>query len=303
MTLLSRPASIVRASALALLLTTGGALGAAAPASAGSPTSAPSCTGLAAVSAVSYKGVRADSRTRVDYGSQKLTAKVPGTTKINRNLNFGALTTSNKIKPGDTVTATFTRKAGCAGTQIGIATYRTLTSPSQAASYGEFLAGQRLYASSTTRTASSLTVKVPTIAGGTTTTAGCTNKHLTTGRTGNGNGGDSASGNQYASTCDGSPSLNGNGDGKASGRPCAGCVGNADNKNPRGQRPNGTDANAGYECDSNRGVGRSNPAHTGCAGGDFQFDLFTGPVLRTLSLTNDYFGPPGPSIAYTWNAR
>jgi hypothetical protein len=83
----------------------------------------------------------------------------------------------------------------------------------------------------------------------------------------------------------------------------AGCVGNADNKNPPGQKPNGTDANAGYECDSNSGVGRSNPGHTGCAGGDFQFDLFTGPVLRTLSLTNDYFGPPGPRISYTWNAR
>jgi hypothetical protein len=303
MTLQSRRTSRVRASVLALFLTTGATLGAAAPAAAGSTTNAPSCSGLAAVSAVSYKGVRADGKTRVDYGSQKLTATIPGTTKINRNLNFGALTTSNKIQPGDAVTATFTRKAGCAGTQIGIATYRTLTSPSQAASYAEFLAGQRLYASSTTRTASRLTVKVPTIAGGTTTTAGCTNRHLDTGRTGNGNGGDSASGNQYASTCDGSPSRNGNGGGAASGRPCAGCVGNADNKNPPGQTPNGTDANVGYQCDSNSGVGRSNPAHTGCAGGDFQFDLFTGPVLPTLSLTNDYFGPPGPSIAYTWSAR
>ncbi len=303
MTFLSSRTSMVRACVLALTISTGAALGAAAPAAAANATSAPSCSGLAAVSAVSYTGVRADGKTRVDYGSQKLTATIPGSTKINRNLNFGALSTNNKIKPGDTVTATFTRKPGCAGTQIGIATYRTLTSPSQAASYAEFLAGQRLYASSTTRTGSKLTVKVPTIAGGTTTTAGCTNRHLATGKTYNGNGSDSASGNQYASTCDGSPSRNGNGGGDASGRPCAGCVGNADNKNPPGQDPNGTDANAGYECDSNSGVGRSNPAHTGCAGGDFQFDLFTGPVLRTLSLTNDYFGPPGPSIAYTWNAR
>jgi hypothetical protein len=68
----------------------------------------------------------------------------------------------------------------------------------------------------------------------------------------------------YDSTRDGSPSGNGNGKGNAVGKPCAGCVGKADNKNPRGQRPNGSDHNAGYECDRNHGIGRSNPAHTGC---------------------------------------
>jgi len=72
-------------------------------------------------------------------------------------------------------------------------------------------------------------------------------------------------GGAYCSTRDGSPSLNGNGGGKATGKPCAGCVGKADNKNPKGQRPDGSDHNAGYECDRNHGVGRSNPAHTGCA--------------------------------------
>src|SRR3954449_7547654 len=71
-------------------------------------------------------------------------------------------------------------------------------------------------------------------------------------------------GGPYCSTRDGSPSGNGNGGGKATGKPCAGCVGKADNKNPKGQMPNGTDHNAGYECDRNHGVGRSNPAHTGC---------------------------------------
>lgn len=69
----------------------------------------------------------------------------------------------------------------------------------------------------------------------------------------------------YDETCDGSPSGNGNGKGAATGKPCAGCVGNADDKNPPGQRPNGSDRNAGYECDRNHGVGRTNPAHTGCA--------------------------------------
>jgi LPXTG-motif cell wall-anchored protein len=73
-------------------------------------------------------------------------------------------------------------------------------------------------------------------------------------------------GGPYCSTRDGSPSGNGNGGGKATGKPCAGCVGKADNKNPKGQNPNGSDNNAGYECDRNHGVGRTNPAHTGCTG-------------------------------------
>ena len=70
----------------------------------------------------------------------------------------------------------------------------------------------------------------------------------------------------YCSTRDGSPSMNGNGNGAATGKPCAGCVGKADNKNPKGQAPNGSDHNNGYECDGNHGIGRSNPAHTGCTG-------------------------------------
>lgn len=72
----------------------------------------------------------------------------------------------------------------------------------------------------------------------------------------------------YDSTRDGSPSLNGNGGGESVGKPCAGCVGKADNKNPSGQMPNGSDANAGYECDRNHGIGRSNPAHTSCQAGE-----------------------------------
>jgi hypothetical protein len=71
----------------------------------------------------------------------------------------------------------------------------------------------------------------------------------------------------YCSTRDGSPSANGNGDGNATGKPCAGCVGKADNKNPPGQEkqdPAGTFPNNGYECDNNNGIGKTNPAHTGC---------------------------------------
>ena len=86
----------------------------------------------------------------------------------------------------------------------------------------------------------------------------------------------------------GQPSGNGNGNGDANGKPCAGCVGNADNKNPKGQFPNGTDANAGYECDTNSGVGQTNPAHSGCT--HFQVDLVRGPVLDHLSDTVNYSG-------------
>jgi len=68
----------------------------------------------------------------------------------------------------------------------------------------------------------------------------------------------------FDSTRDGTASGNGNGGGKAKGKPCAGCVGKADNKNPKAQAPRDADRNAGYECDRNHGIGRSNPAHTGC---------------------------------------
>jgi hypothetical protein len=69
----------------------------------------------------------------------------------------------------------------------------------------------------------------------------------------------------YTSTRDGSASGNGSGNGNATGEPCAGCVGKADNKNPQGQMPGPSDANAGYECDTNHGIAQTNPAHTGCA--------------------------------------
>ena len=50
----------------------------------------------------------------------------------------------------------------------------------------------------------------------------------------------------------------------ANGLPDAGTVGKADNKNPPGQAPDSGDANKGYECDLNGGVGQTNPAHGGC---------------------------------------
>lgn len=87
----------------------------------------------------------------------------------------------------------------------------------------------------------------------------------------------------YDSTRDGSPSGNGNGGGEAKGKPCAGCVGKADNKNPRGQHPDGSDHNKGYECDGNHGIGRSNPAHTGCR----MASASTPPVVGGTTTTVD----------------
>ena len=83
---------------------------------------------------------------------------------------------------------------------------------------------------------------------------------------------------EYCSTRDGSESENGAGDGEATGKPCAGCVGKADNKNPQGQLPDAdSDGNAGYECDINQGVGQGNPAHTACTSvGELPVDGFGG---------------------------
>ena len=85
--------------------------------------------------------------------------------------------------------------------------------------------------------------------------------------TNNGGANGQCPGGTYCSTRHGAKSQNGNGGGKATGKPCAGCVGKADNKNPPGQEtssPGTTFPNNGYECDNNNGIGKTNPAHTGC---------------------------------------
>ena len=81
---------------------------------------------------------------------------------------------------------------------------------------------------------------------------------------------------------------------KAGGKPCVGCVGNADDKNPKGQMPNASlDGNNGYECDKNKGVGPGNPAHSGCMPSQcYQLDFVSGAVLATLGPvgTNNFYG-------------
>jgi hypothetical protein len=66
----------------------------------------------------------------------------------------------------------------------------------------------------------------------------------------------------YCPTNLGSPSGHGNGDGNATCQPGAGTAGNADPMSPPGHFKDGTDANNGPECDGNKAVGQTNPAHT-----------------------------------------
>jgi hypothetical protein len=100
----------------------------------------------------------------------------------------------------------------------------------------------------------------------------CPNKHAAD--EDQGRGANDPEDHAYETTCDGRPSQNGQGGGNANGRPCQGCVGNADNKNPPGQEddPPGDpppSSNRGYECDTtgdppNQGVAEGNPAHSTC---------------------------------------
>jgi hypothetical protein len=93
----------------------------------------------------------------------------------------------------------------------------------------------------------------------------------------------------YDNTCDGRISQNGQGDdAPGKGTPCAGCVGNADDKNPPGQVKefnNEKKNDMGYECDGNQGVGahygNGNPAHTGCVAAPVCITYTNTAVLTT----------------------
>jgi hypothetical protein len=91
----------------------------------------------------------------------------------------------------------------------------------------------------------------------------CTSTHHSS----TGRGANTAQGLYFNSCSPEHASMNGNGMGLAVGKPDAGTVGNADDKNPPGQSdvmPGGADGNNGYECDRNSGIANENPAHTGC---------------------------------------
>ena len=109
------------------------------------------------------------------------------------------------------------------------------------------------------------------------------------------------SGGPYCSTTDGTPSANGNGGGTATGKPCAGCVGKADNKNPHGQMPGPSDSNAGYECDTNHGIAKGNPAHSGCQQAPEQgcVPTATVPCVPCIVTAQNPCGPPPPACVPT----
>ncbi len=103
-----------------------------------------------------------------------------------------------------------------------------------------------------------------------TTTAGNPNQNCDGDSGGKSDTGKGANqGDAYDNTCD-SPDYdpapgNGKGNGQRVGIPCTGCLGQADDKNPKGQMPNASDRNNGYECDGNKGIAKGNPAHTTCS--------------------------------------
>lgn len=86
------------------------------------------------------------------------------------------------------------------------------------------------------------------------------------------------------------------------GKPENGSVGNADGKSPKGQSPN--DKNRGYECDSNKGIGRGNPAHSGCPEAPKPPVTPPGPVTPEVfgtltvqpTLTTTGSGPPAAEV-------
>ena len=140
--------------------------------------------------------------------------------------------------------------------------------------------------------------------GQTSSTKDCDGTHHS--KTGHG-ANDSAS-HAYNETCDENiASGNGAGDGEAGGKPCAGCVGNADDKNPQGQDPSGpVDHNNGYECDQkgrtedegNNGIGFGNPAHSGCAGTTPSTEEPPAcPAAGTASMTSHSYVVDGVGVA------
>jgi len=175
---------------------------------------------------------------------------------------------------GDTVSVSFNLAARCT---VSLVSYSS-TTPG-------FNLNQTVFQSQTiTRDAGgtyTLTVVLP--AGG--STAGCSpNQHDNS----NGGGANQSPGPYDPSGC-GLPSGNGKSTDNNSSKPCAGCVGNADAKNPPGQYPNGSDPNAGYECDRNQGVGQTNPAHSGCTGLPFwQLDFVTGNPITNFNTQGTY---------------
>jgi hypothetical protein len=185
------------------------------------------------------------------------------------------------VHPGDTVTVHFLVQSTDAchdGVQLSFVSY--------SAQQPTFSPYQALFAADTHTFAApggpyTLTVMVPQTSAST-SDPDCNPQHDNS----NGGGANQSPGPYDPNGC-GLPSGNGKSDNNNSNKPCAGCVGNADAKNPPGQYPNGGDPNAGYECDRNQGVGQTNPAHTGCGGSPFfQLDFVSGTPITDFNGTS-----------------
>ena len=217
-------------------------------------------------------------------GQGSLTGRSYTTTHLDGTTNTAATLPALGLKPGDKVTVSFTVAPGCTK-DITFIVYR-----STSANGRPFINQVPFSFETKTFTAgtytSALSVEFPGTPGDPGDASQCDQVPYPADGPGANHSG------PYDPTCNGSPSQNGKGDGQANGKPCAGCVGNADAKNPQGQYPNGKDPNAGYECDRNQGVGQSNPAHTGCT--FFQIDLYTGPVIVDIPAN----GIISPEILY-----
>lgn len=200
------------------------------------------------------------------------------------------------VDPGDTITVEFDviSTAKCrSGVELSLVSYGTQTAV--------YVPGapQQLFGADTTTFAPggpyTLTVQVPEAGtGGSGDTGGAQkNPNAVCDGSDNSDTGHGANqGGPYDNTCPDGASQNGKSTDNNSSKPCAGCVGNADDKNPgavkqtNGQYPNGTDRNAGYECDRNQGIGQSNPAHTGCGGSPhYQLDFVSGQPITDFTQT------------------
>jgi len=184
------------------------------------------------------------------------------------------------VLPGDTITVHFSVVGTTAcpnGVQLSLVSYN--------APQDHFTPDQTL-AGAVTQTFAvggpyTMTLQVPQTSGGGSDPA-CNPQHDNS----QGNGANQSPGPYDPSGC-GLPSGNGKSTDNNSSKPCAGCVGNADAKNPPGQYPNGSDPNAGYECDRNQGVGQTNPAHTGCSAPPFfQLDFVSGQPITDFTGTS-----------------
>ena len=107
------------------------------------------------------------------------------------------------------------------------------------------------------------------------------------GKSGSGSGANSNPAGTFTNSCDWGSSGNGNGGGLSVGKPCAGCVGQADDKNPPGHKNDPSGSNRGYECSTNHGIARTNPAHTGCRNNPPNNPKFGSSIsIASVSCTN-----------------